>query len=155
MLHWITWGRSTHGPKQAGGIKKSAGEHWGFPSGSNSTKIHLQWGRPGFNPRVGKILWRREWQPTSVFLPGESHGQRSLAGYSPQGHKESDMTEQLSTAQENMQLVERGKCIWEHPSYLQQWLVVSKEKESPLSTFHSQVTASKVRLMDALQKISL
>ena len=36
-----------------------------------------------FNPWVGKILWRREWQPTLVFLPGESHGQRSLSGYSP------------------------------------------------------------------------
>ena len=35
---------------------------------------------------VGKILWRRAWQPTPVFLPGESHGQRSLAGYSPWGH---------------------------------------------------------------------
>ena len=37
--------------------------------------------RPGFSPWVGKILWRREWQPTSVFLPGESHGQRNLEGY--------------------------------------------------------------------------
>ena len=35
------------------------------------------------NPWVGKIPWRRAWQPTPVFLPGESHGQRSLAGYSP------------------------------------------------------------------------
>ena len=42
---------------------------------------------------VGKIPWRRAWQPTPVFLPGESYGQRSLAGYSPQAHKESDMTE--------------------------------------------------------------
>ena len=37
-----------------------------------------------------KIPWRRAWQPTPVFLPGESHGQRSLVGYSPQGHEESD-----------------------------------------------------------------
>ena len=42
---------------------------------------------------VRKIPWNRKWQPTSVFLPGESHGQRSLMGYSPQGHKESDITE--------------------------------------------------------------
>ena len=53
--------------------------------------------RLGFDPWVGKIPWRRAWQPTPVFLPGESHGQRSLAGwgggYSPWGHKESDMTE--------------------------------------------------------------
>ena len=40
--------------------------------------------------------WRREWPPTPVFLPGEVHGQRSLAGYSPWGHKESDTTERLS-----------------------------------------------------------
>ena len=42
---------------------------------------------------VRKIPWRGKWQPTSVFLPGESHGQRYLTGCSPQGHKESDMTE--------------------------------------------------------------
>ena len=40
-----------------------------------------------------KISWRRKWQPTPVFLPGESHGQRSLVGYSPQGRRESDATE--------------------------------------------------------------
>ena len=40
--------------------------------------------------------WRREWQPTPVFLSGESHGQRSLEGYSPRGLKESDMTEGLT-----------------------------------------------------------
>ena len=43
----------------------------------------------------GKIPWRRKWRLTSVFLPGESHGWRSLVGYSPQGHKESDMTKRL------------------------------------------------------------
>ena len=41
--------------------------------------------------------WRREWQPPPVFLPGESHGWRSLAGYSPWGREESDMTERLHT----------------------------------------------------------
>jgi len=44
----------------------------------------------GFDPWVGKIPWRRAWQPTPVFFPGESHRQRSLAGYSPWGHKELD-----------------------------------------------------------------
>ena len=43
-------------------------------------------------PSLGD-LWKREWQPTAVFLPGESHGQKSLAGSSPEGHKESDTTE--------------------------------------------------------------
>ena len=45
--------------------------------------ICLQYRRPGFHPWVRKIPWRREWQPTPVFLLGESHGQRSLVGYSP------------------------------------------------------------------------
>ena len=45
--------------------------------------------------QVGKIPWRRKWQPTPVFLSGEFHGQRSLAGYSPRGRKESDRSEQL------------------------------------------------------------
>ena len=49
--------------------------------------------RPRFSPWVGKIPWRRKWQPTPAFLPGESHGQRALVGYSAWGHKESDMTE--------------------------------------------------------------
>ena len=43
--------------------------------------------RPGFDPWVSKIPWRREWQLTPVFLPGKSHGQRSLLGYSPWGCK--------------------------------------------------------------------
>ena len=55
--------------------------------------------RPWFDPWVRRILWRRKGQPTPVFLPGESHGQRSLAGYSPWGHKELDTTEQLSLSQ--------------------------------------------------------
>ena len=42
---------------------------------------------------VRKIPWRKAWQPTPVFLPGASQGQRSLEGYGPQGHKELDMTE--------------------------------------------------------------
>ena len=62
-------------------------------SGKEST---CQCRRCGFDPWVGKIPWRRKCQPTPVFLPGKSHGQRSLAGYSAQGRKESDMTQQLN-----------------------------------------------------------
>ena len=50
----------------------------------------------GFSPWVGKMPWRRKWQPMPVFLPGESHGQRSLVGYSPWAREELDMTEQLN-----------------------------------------------------------
>ena len=70
-------------------------------------RIHLQGRRPRFNPWVRKILWRREWVPTPVFLPGEFHGQRNLACYGPWGQrslvgygpccsKKSDMTERLT-----------------------------------------------------------
>ena len=47
----------------------------------------------GFDPWVGKVRWSKAWQPTPVFLTGQSHGQRSLVGYSLWGHKESDTTE--------------------------------------------------------------
>ena len=48
--------------------------------------------RHRFDPWVGKIPWRKKRQSTPVFLPGKAHGQRSLVGYSPWGHKESDVT---------------------------------------------------------------
>ena len=54
-----------------------------------------QWRRLRFDPLVGKIPWRREWQPTPVVLPGKTHGPMSLEGYSPWGHKELDTTEWL------------------------------------------------------------
>ena len=55
-------------------------------------------GDPGFDSWVGRISWRRKWQSTPALLPGKSHGQRSLIGYSPWGRKESDMTELLATS---------------------------------------------------------
>ena len=54
-----------------------------FPGSARGKGLTYQCGRPGFNPWVRKIPWRKEWLPTPVFLPGESHGQRSLAGYNP------------------------------------------------------------------------
>ena len=50
-----------------------------------------------FDPWVRKIPWRRKWQPTPVFLPGKSHGQRNLKGYSPWSRKESDTIEHAHT----------------------------------------------------------
>ena len=58
--------------------------------------------RHEFDPWVGKIPWRRKWQPTPVFLPGKFLGQRRLADYSPWGHKESDMTEHAPMVELNM-----------------------------------------------------
>ena len=69
---------------------------WQLPCWLRQYRIHLQCRRPRFNSWVGKIPWRREWLPTPVFLPGESHGQRSLEGCSLWGLKELNMTERLT-----------------------------------------------------------
>jgi len=61
----------------------------GLPWWLRWQRICLQCQRPMFNLWVGKMPWKREWLPTPVFLTGEFHGQRSLMGYSPWGHKES------------------------------------------------------------------
>ena len=68
----------------------------GGASGKESACQGRRLKRHGFDPKVGKIPWRRKWQPTSVSLPGESHGQTSLESYSPWDCTESDMTEPLS-----------------------------------------------------------
>ena len=67
-----------------------------IPGGDSGKEVTCQCRRPkrhGFDPCVGKVLWRREWQPTPVFFPGESHIQRSLVGYSPQSCNELGVTE--------------------------------------------------------------
>ena len=58
----------------------------------------MQCRRSWFDPWVGKVSWRRAWQPTPVSLPGEFHGQRGVKGYSPRGRKELDTTERLTPA---------------------------------------------------------
>ena len=63
---------------------------------AQTVRICLQCRRPRFNPQVKNIPWRRKWQPTPVFLPGEFHGQRSLVVYSAWGCKELDTTEWLT-----------------------------------------------------------
>ena len=68
-----------------------------WPTGKESTCQCRRCRRRGFDPWAGKIPWRRKCQLTPIFLPGRSHGQSSLEGYSPWGGKESDMTERLST----------------------------------------------------------
>ena len=77
-----------------------------FPGGTSGKEPTCQCRRHkshGFDPWVRKMPRRREWQPTPAFLLGEFHGQRTLVGHSPWGHKESDTTELLST-QAHMQL---------------------------------------------------
>ena len=65
----------------------------GFPGGSDGKEPACKVRDPGFIPGSGRFPWRREWLFTPVFLLGEFHEQRSLAGYSPWGRKELDMTE--------------------------------------------------------------
>ena len=68
----------------------------GLPWRLSGKESICQCRRPRFDPWVGKISWRKAWQTTPVFLPGESHGQRSLAGYSLWDHMELVMTERFS-----------------------------------------------------------
>ena len=85
------------------GLGRSSEERMGYPLQYSWASLVAQLvkesafsvGRSGFNSWVGKLPWRRIWQSTPALLPGKSHGQRSLIGYSPWGRKESDTTEQL------------------------------------------------------------
>ena len=73
----------------------------GFPGGASGKELTYQCRRHkrcGFDPWVGKIPWRRSWQPTPVFLPGKSYGQKILTDCNPWGCKELDMTEETEHA---------------------------------------------------------
>ena len=77
----------------------SVGEEERVPRWHSGKETASQWSRhraPGFNLWVRKILWRRKWQPTPVFLPGKFHGQRILVGFSPWGLKDLDTAKHLS-----------------------------------------------------------
>ena len=82
-----------------------------FPGSSASKKICLERRRPWFDSWVEKIPWRKDRLPTPVFLPGEFHEQRSLAGYSPWGRKDLDLTEWLSTAQHSIQVQSKNVSV--------------------------------------------
>ena len=64
----------------------------GLPNDSDGKESACNAEDPGFIPGLGRSLGEGKWQPTPVFLPGESHGQRSLVGYTPWGPKELDLT---------------------------------------------------------------
>ena len=86
----------------------------GFRGSSEVKASACNAGDLGSIPGSGDPPWRRKWQPTPVFLPGESHGRRNLVGYSPRGHKESDTTEHLHFHFLSMQtlcsLLKRNTC---------------------------------------------
>ena len=77
-------------------IKWTPLEYYGLPQWLNGNESACTAGdvaEVGSVPRLGKMSWRKKWQPTPVFLPGEFHGQRSLVDFSPWNGKESDTTE--------------------------------------------------------------
>ena len=118
--------------------------HWfSFPVGKGDRAslvaqlMYMQHRRPSFDPWVRKFLWRRKWLPTSVFLPGEFYGQRSLVGYSPWGHKESDTTEQLTLSHfhkgdTRVVIAQREKLpLWDSP-----WNCKESDMTEQLNTAH-------------------
>ena len=107
----------------------------GFPDGTSGKELTCQGRRHKrcrFNPWVAKMPWKRAWQPTPVFLPGEPHGQRSLAGYSPQGRKESDTTEVTECTQPS--IYESSMCIEVKLFYYFKIFTVSYEESLKVST---------------------
>ena len=104
--------------------------------------------RPRFDSWVGKISWRRKWQPIPVFSPGESCGQRSLEGYSSWGRKELDSTEQLNKKHCRTSLVAR--MVKYLPTMWETW-VWSLGQEDPLEkamATHSSTLAWRIPWME-------
>ena len=83
----------------------------GFPCGSAGKESTCNVGGPRFDPSVGKIPWRRKWQSTPALLPGKSHGRKSLIGYSPLGHKESDTAERLTLSLSHFTLPAKVRLV--------------------------------------------
>ena len=105
----------------------------GLPRWLSGKEFTYQCRRHGFDPWVRKIPWRRKWQPAPIFLPRESHGPRSLAGYSPWGCKELDMAEWLSTnTHEVLQMVWLNEML--HVAALEQRLPVMLSSKGEVRT---------------------
>ena len=95
--------------------------------------VALQCRRSGFDRWVGKILWRRAWQPIPVLLPGQSHWKEKPGGLCPWGHKKSDTTEQLSIYFKHF---ERHSEIGNNP-ILHSWQEVNTNNSGQISSFQS------------------
>ena len=104
---------------------------WSFPSSSAVKNLspYTRGKRSKFNLWVGKIPWSRAWQPTPVFLPEKYHRQRSLAGYSPWGHKELDMTGASEHAYQTLFMRQCVHityiCIYKHMWVTKSWTRLS------------------------------
>ena len=100
-------------------LENGASVHVGaLPRWLRHWRAHLQCGRPGFHSWVGKIPWRRAWQPTLLLLPGEFHGQRSLPGYNPRGRRvrHDEWLSTVYTAEEGT--LKPGALSTKHPGFL-------------------------------------
>ena len=97
LVGYSLWGRKEWDTTERQSTAQHVSMYMGFPGGSavKNAPVMQETQEMQFDPWVWKISWRRAWQPTPVFLPGEFH-ERSLAGYSPWGSQESDMTWQLN-----------------------------------------------------------
>ena len=108
LLHcwWILYWLSFQGSQLPSPIYIQSWSQ-GFPGGSGKESTTCNVEGASSIPWSGKIPWRRKWQPTPVFLPGKSHGERSLVGYSPWGHKR--IRQDLAIKQQQFGLYE---SIW-------------------------------------------
>ena len=103
----------------------------GLPKCLNGKESICQCRRCRFDPWVKKIPWRRKWQPTPLFLPGISHGQRSLVSYSPWSGKETDTTKQTRTQARTKLRALEGHRLWLPDFYIQQWAQERKHNWNP------------------------
>ena len=100
--------------------------------GSNGKESARNAGDLGWIPGLGRSPWRREGLPTPVFLPGESHGQGSLGGHSPQDRKESDTTERLTKKKRNT----NHRMVLTISQCTAQWCEVCSNCYAPITTIH-------------------
>ena len=89
--------------------------HPDVPWWHSGYSVCLLCGRPWLDPWVGKLPWRRKWQPTPVLLPGKFHGRRSLVGYSPWDCKELHTTEQLHFSNVHGNIIYNNQ-MWKQPN---------------------------------------
>ena len=127
-------------------VKAHEYHYIGFPGGAVGKESTCQCRRCGFDCWVGKIPWRRKWLPTPVFLPAKSHGQRSLAGYSPWGCKilghdwacahSITIGRCINKAEMNIWIVEKGTCLFVQIYEIKMWANYN-DKLSPFGFLNS------------------
>ena len=122
----------------------------GFPDGSDSKESACNAGDLGLIPGSGRSPGE-QWQPTPVFLPGESHEQRSLVGYSPWGHKESDMTQWLTLSLSSLEAGQditskiKDKYWYFSNTYHKIWTTVIGRPLCVLEASHSTPSSTNIR----------